>query len=77
MEKGSVAEMQLEVLKAFLNTRVTEVDEDNEDEEPDEIKGGALNAFLEAIAIIFEKCTTTEECTDAIERIQKALQIHN
>ena len=32
-----------------------------------------LNAFLEAIAIIFEKCTTKEECVDAIKRIQAEL----
>lgn len=32
-----------------------------------------LNAFLEAIAIIFEKCNTKEECVDAIKRIQAEL----
>ena len=31
-------------------------------------------AFMEAILIIFEKCDTKEECSEAMQRIMKRLQ---
>ena len=39
----------------------------------EEMSDRQLNAFLEAIAIIFEKCDTKEECVEAITRIQDEL----
>jgi len=64
-EKRPPEEIIQELKKQFLNEVPAAPVE--------EMSNQQLNAFLEAIAIIFEKCTTKEECIDALHRIQTEL----
>ena len=66
MEEKRELEAVLEKMKGqFMSNAPQEPEEEMSDQQ--------LNAFLEAIAIIFEKCNTKEECVDAIKRIQAEL----
>ena len=66
MEEKRELEAVLEKMKGqFMSNPPQEPEEEMSDQQ--------LNAFLEAIAIIFEKCNTNEECVDAIKRIQAEL----
>ena len=58
-----------EIIEEMKNQFLNEAPADPEEEMSDQ----QLNAFLEAIAIIFEKCSTKEECVDAVRRIQAEL----
>ena len=47
---------------------------DDEDGSDEGITDAQFMAFMEAILIIFEKCQTKEECSEAMQRIMKRLQ---
>lgn len=47
---------------------------DDEDGSDEGMTDAQFMAFMEAILIIFEKCQTKEECSEAMQRIMKRLQ---
>ena len=49
-------------------------DKDDEDGSGEGMTDTQFMAFMEAILIIFEKCQTKEECSEAIQRIMNRLQ---
>lgn len=49
-------------------------DKDDEDGSGEGMTDAQFMAFMEAILIIFEKCETKEECSEAMQRIMKRLQ---
>lgn len=55
----------------FLAKSNTKDDEDGSGEGMTDVQ---FMAFMEAILIIFEKCQTKEECSEAMQRIMKRLQ---
>ena len=49
----------------------------NDADDEDSVEGMSdpqFMAFMEAILIIFEKCQSKEECSEAMQRIMKRLQ---
>ena len=69
------AEEVLEMLKGLLATQGTNSpDIEDEDEREEELPNWAFIAVLEAISIIVEKCETTEERVEALERIQASIR---
>lgn len=47
---------------------------DDEDGSDEGMTDAQFMAFMEAILIIFEKCQTKEECSEAMQRIMNRLQ---
>ena len=58
----------------LIEFRARSNNKDDEDGSDEGMTDAQFMAFMEAILIIFEKCQTKEECSEAMQRIMKRLQ---